>query len=103
MQILESIPPFLGRAVLIYISIVWLCSILLTISDKRRARRRRRRVPERTLMLFGFFGGALPMYLCMKAIRHKTLHKKFMIGLPLIMLLHIFLLIFAAVVLTKWA
>lgn len=28
------------------------------------------------------------MYITMKAIRHKTLHKKFMIGLPLLILLH---------------
>lgn len=40
-------------------------------------------------MLLGFFGGALAEYLTMKAIRHKTLHKKFMIGLPLFILIHV--------------
>ena len=35
------------------------------------------------------FGGAFAEYCAMRIIRHKTLHKKFMIGLPLIILLHL--------------
>lgn len=59
-----------------------LLAVLLTIHDKRRAKQHERRVPERTLMLVGLFGGAPAMYLTMRAIRHKTLHRKFMWGLP---------------------
>ena len=33
------------------------------------------------------------MYLTMRIIRHKTLHKKFMIGIPLIILLQIVLVL----------
>ena len=33
-------------------------------------------------MYLGALGGALPMYVTMRIIRHKTKHKKFMIGLP---------------------
>ena len=44
----------------------------------------------------GLLGAAGPMYLTMKKIRHKTKHKKFMLGLPAEVLLH--LLIIAAAV-----
>ncbi len=46
------------------------------------------RVPERTLMLTAFFLGGLAMYITMKLIRHKTKHAKFMVGIPLMILLH---------------
>lgn len=59
-------------------------SVVLTVYDKRAARRHRRRVPERTLFLVGLLGGAVAEYITMRIIHHKTLHKKFMIGLPLI-------------------
>ena len=72
---------------------VSLAAWVLTISDKRRARLGRRRVPERTLLLVAALGGAAVMLVIMKSIRHKTLHKKFMIGLPLMMLAHAALLV----------
>lgn len=65
-----------------YLIAISLLAIFLTIHDKRRARQHGRRIPERTLMLVGLAGGALAMYLTMRAIRHKTLHRKFMWGLP---------------------
>ena len=76
-------------AVLIYFSAISLIASLAAIIDKHKAKKEKWRIPERTLMLLGFFGGALAEYLTMKAIRHKTLHKKFMIGLPLFILIHV--------------
>ena len=57
--------------------------------DKHIARQNRgkRRVPERTLLLLGALGGAPAMLLTMLLIRHKTRHLKFMLGLPLLILL----------------
>lgn len=60
----------------------------MTVYDKHAAKHKKRRVRERTLLTVGFLGAALPMLLTMLAIRHKTLHKKFMWGLPAIILLH---------------
>ena len=60
----------------------------MTVTDKAKAKRAVWRIPEATLMLVGLFGGALAMYVTMKTIRHKTKHKKFMIGLPLEIALH---------------
>ena len=80
------------RILPVYCLVIGLISVFVTILDKRAARRHTHRVPERRLMLLAFAGGALPMYTVMLLIRHKTLHKKFMIGLPVFILLHIFLL-----------
>lgn len=60
----------------------------MTAADKSKAKRSARRIPEATLMLVGLFGGALAMFVTMKTIRHKTKHKKFMIGLPLEIAFH---------------
>lgn len=65
-----------------YLTAISLLAVFLTMHDKRRARRHGRRIPERTLMLVGLAGGAPAMYVTMRAIRHKTLHRKFMWGLP---------------------
>lgn len=49
----------------------------------------RNRVPEKALFLLGAAGGASAMYITMLLIRHKTRHKKFMVGLPVIIILQI--------------
>lgn len=75
--------------ILIYFVLISVSGVALTVYDKKIAGTERRRIPESTLMLIGLFGAALPMYLTMKKIRHKTKHKKFMIGLPAEVLLHV--------------
>ena len=64
---------------------------IVTVYDKLIAGTGKRRVPEQTLFLLALIGGAPMMYLTMLLIRHKTLHKRFMLGLPLILLLQVFL------------
>ena len=72
------------RAVGWYIILISAFAVLLTVYDKIAAKQfPRSRVPERVLMGIGAAGGALTMLVTMRLIRHKTLHKKFMIGLPL--------------------
>lgn len=71
------------------ILIFWLllincAGIVITIHDKRAAQRGAWRVPEKTLFALCVFGGCPGIYLTMRAIRHKTKHKRFMIGIPLI-------------------
>ncbi len=44
----------------------------------------RHRVRERTLLLIATIGGSIGMILAMKIFKHKTLHKKFYIGVPII-------------------
>lgn len=73
----------------LYLAVVSVISVVLTLYDKAAAKAGKWRVPEATLMTVGLFGGAVAEFIVMKLIRHKTKHKKFMIGLPLEILLHI--------------
>lgn len=59
-------------------------AIILCLVDKLKARVGGWRISEKTLFVTSFIGGALGMYIAMQLIRHKTQHKRFMIGLPII-------------------
>lgn len=83
--------------IFILIAVFWVimsaAAVYVTKADKSYAKKGKRRIPERTLMLIGLFGGAEAMYITMKKIRHKTKHNKFMIGLPLEIVLHVLLIV----------
>ena len=84
---------------LLPLSVLWLAvnviSFALFGADKRRARKERWRIPEKTLFAFALLGGCTGAILGMKVFHHKTRHKRFTIGLPLIFLLQTALLVFA--------
>ena len=79
----------LSGYVLIFFAVMTFAAFAVTMYDKLAAQTGKRRVPEKTLMLIGFFGGAAGMYVTMHLIRHKTKHKKFMVWLPIFIILHI--------------
>ena len=85
----------LCKALLIYIAVLSLLAVLCTAADKHRAQTHRWRVPEATLWGIAALGGAAAMWLTMQAIRHKTRHRSFMVGLPLLALLQLALLVWA--------
>ena len=64
-------------------------SAILTIADKSFAKRKKWRIRESTLILVAVLGGSPAEYIAMRIIHHKTRHKKFMIGLPLIFLIQL--------------
>ena len=47
------------------------------------------RTRERSLLLISALGGSVVMLLTMLTIRHKTKHPKFMLGIPIIILLQV--------------
>lgn len=71
-----------------YLLLINIISAVFTAADKYKAKRGRFRISEDLLLTLAFIGGAAAEYITMKIIRHKTKHKKFMIGLPAIMILH---------------
>ena len=80
------------KYIIAFFSVVSVFSIVITVYDKLAAKiLPTHRMPEAALMWIGAFGGAFAMYVMMQLIRHKTRHKKFMIGLPLLMVLHVIL------------
>ena len=74
------------KSILIYLGCINVVAALAAMTDKAAAIAGNSRVRERTLFLLGAFGGASLMFFTMLLIRHKTKHKRFMIGLPLIMI-----------------
>ncbi len=50
--------------------------------DKLIAGTRVRRIRERTLLMLALLFGALGVYVAMQLFHHKTLHKKFKYGVP---------------------
>ena len=70
-----------------YITIISIIAVIVTAKDKIRAIKGGRRTPEATLLLLSALGGSVMMLVMMLLIRHKTKHKKFMIGIPIIIVL----------------
>ena len=69
--------------------IIWnLFVFLVYAADKRRAVKEKWRIPEKTLLLLALFFGATGAFAGMRVFRHKTQHKKFTVGVPLLMLLN---------------
>lgn len=57
--------------------------------DKKRAQKRKWRISEASLFATALLGGSIGCIVGMKVFRHKTKHKSFIIGMPLILLLQI--------------
>lgn len=57
--------------------------------DKRRAENKKWRIREATLFTVAFLGGGIGATLGMYLFRHKTKHKSFLIGFPVLTLLSI--------------
>lgn len=74
---------------LAYLILINIVSVVITVYDKRCALKKRWRVRESTLLLLSALGGSVAMYLTMHAIRHKTRHIKFMLGIPIILILQL--------------
>lgn len=77
----------------IYIIVINLISLALMYMDKQRARRRQWRISEKTLFLSALLGGSAGSVLGMYLFRHKTKHWYFVVGMPAILFVQIFILI----------
>lgn len=80
------------------VSNLWLMNLLAFLMyglDKRNARKGRWRIPENTLLGVAFIGGSLGALLGMYVFRHKTKHWNFKILVPLFLIIHILILVFA--------
>lgn len=76
-------------ALLIYLLIISLTGFILPAVDKYKAQHNKWRIPEKTLFIVSALGGSVAMYISMQLFRHKTKHKRFMIGIPLIIVAQI--------------
>ena len=84
-ELLAALPDWLG----VYLLIVNVAAFATYGADKRRAKQGRWRVPEKTLFLLAIVGGSVGALLGMRVFHHKTLHRSFRIGVPVILILQI--------------
>lgn len=72
-----------------YLFFINVLAFFLMGIDKRKAELGRWRIPERTLFLSAILGGGVGAIAGMQLFRHKTKHRSFTVGMPLILLLWI--------------
>lgn len=77
------------KLLLIYIILVSVITFIVFGIDKLKAKKLWWRIPESTLMFLAVIGGSIGALLGMHIFHHKTLHKKFTIGIPVILILQI--------------
>lgn len=85
----------LEKIILIYLAVISIISVIVCVYDKVVSKRERvkLRIPEKNLLILSALGGSVAMYLAMQITHHKTKHAKFMIGIPVIILLQAALVI----------
>ena len=82
-----------GQCVPVYILIgINALTFLVYGIDKWKAKQGSWRISEATLLLLAVIGGSIGALLGMRVWHHKTMHKKFKYGLPLILLTQIALI-----------
>ncbi len=77
---------------LLYLLLINALGLLLMLADKQKAKKNRWRIPERTLMTVAALGGSLGSLIGMYAFRHKTRHRNFVVGVPVLLALQLLVL-----------
>jgi len=77
--------PSVSTFLLIYFSAINIIGFLLMGIDKLKAKKRAFRIPEATLFLVAIIGGSVGSLIGMYTFRHKTRHRAFVIGMPVIL------------------
>ena len=77
---------------LYYLIAINIVTLIVYGIDKVKAMKGKWRISEATLLILAVIGGSIGALLGMKVWRHKTMHKKFKYGLPLILLAQIALI-----------
>ena len=74
------------EALLYCLLVINVVTFLVYGIDKVKAKQGSWRISEATLVILAVIGGSIGAFLGMKVWHHKTMHKKFKYGLPLILL-----------------
>ena len=82
------------HVVLAYFITVNVLGLVLFGIDKWKAKHDKWRISEAILLSVTAIGGSIGAWVGMKVWHHKTMHKKFKYGIPLVMVLQFVLLLF---------
>ena len=81
--------PEMMHIILYYLLAVNIATFFLYGIDKYKAKKGKWRISEATLLTMAAIGGSIGAWTGMRIWHHKTMHKKFKYGIPLIIILQV--------------
>ena len=81
------------KEMLLYLVVINVVAFVVYGVDKYKAKHGRWRISEATLLGLAAIGGSIGAWLGMRVWHHKTMHKKFQYGVPLILIAQIALVV----------
>lgn len=81
------------QLILIYLIAMNVVTFFMYGIDKWKAKRSKWRISEATLLSLAVIGGSIGAWLGMRVWHHKTMHKKFQFGIPLIIVAQVAMII----------
>ena len=80
--------------IICYLLAVNIATFLLYGVDKYKAKKNKWRISEATLLTMATIGGSIGAWAGMRLWHHKTMHKKFKYGIPIIIILQVALAVY---------
>ena len=77
-----------------YLFAINIVSFFLYGIDKYKAKKNKWRISEATLLMIAIIGGSIGAWVGMRLWHHKTMHKKFKYGIPVIMIMQVCLVVY---------
>ena len=81
--------PEMTNIILYYLLAINIATFLLYGIDKYKAKKGKWRISEATLLTMATIGGSIGAWAGMRLWHHKTMHKKFKYGIPVIIIMQI--------------
>lgn len=78
----------------IWLLIINVVAFAMAGIDKHKAKKHKWRIRESSLIGAAIIGGSIGLLTGMFIFRHKTKHAKFMVGVPVILIVQIIILVF---------
>src|SRR5574344_113091 len=82
------------KIIISYVIIINVITLIMYGIDKWKAQHSKWRIPEATLLIMAGIGGSIGALSGMYLFHNKTMHKKFYIGVPTMLLLQISITIY---------
>ena len=77
-----------------YLFAINIVSFFLYGIDKYKAKKNKWSISEATLLIIAVIGGSIGAWVGMRLWHHKTMHKKFKYGIPVIMIMQVCLVVY---------
>ena len=77
-----------------YLFAINIVSFFLYGIDKYKAKKNKWRISEATLLMIAVIGGSIGAWVGMRIWHHKTMHKKFKYGIPVIFIFQVALAVY---------